>query len=65
MNETIESSFEHLQEIIKDIRFAMFITHAANGELHAWPMTTQKCQNGVDSRRLRARQAVVLHVAQQ
>lgn len=46
MNETIESSFEHLQEIIKDIRFAMFVTHAANGELHAWPMTSQKAKMG-------------------
>jgi general stress protein 26 len=46
MNTTIESSFEQLQEMIKDIRFAMFVTHAENGRLHAWPMTTQKAKMG-------------------
>ena len=46
MNETIESSFEQLQEMIKDIRFAMFVTHAEHGQLHAWPMTTQKARMG-------------------
>ena len=35
MNETIESSFEQLQEMIKDIRYAMFVTHAQGGQLHA------------------------------
>ncbi|MBY6347369.1 pyridoxamine 5'-phosphate oxidase [Providencia rettgeri] len=44
MNETIESSFEQLQEMIKDIRFAMFVTHAEGGQLHAWPMTTQQAK---------------------
>lgn len=44
MNETTESSFEQLQEMIKDIRFAMFVTHAEGGQLHAWPMTTQQAK---------------------
>lgn len=44
MNETIESSFEQLQEMIKDIRYAMFVTHAQGGQLHAWPMTTQQAK---------------------
>jgi len=30
-----------LWNMIKDIRFAMFTTHHANGHLHARPMTTQ------------------------
>ena len=30
-----------LWDLIKDIRFAMFTTHHANGHLHARPMTTQ------------------------
>jgi general stress protein 26 len=32
---------ERLWSLIKDIRFAMFTTHDANGHLHARPMTTQ------------------------
>ncbi len=32
---------EHLWELIKDTRFAMFTTRHDNGHLHASPMTTQ------------------------
>ena len=32
---------EHLWEMIRDIRFAMFTTHHREGHLHSRPMTTQ------------------------
>ena len=39
---------EHLWDLIKDTRFAMFTTrHAHNGHLHASPMTTQN--RGIDT----------------
>lgn len=44
MNTPVQSSFEHLQEIIEDIRFAMFTTRSAEGALHARPMTTQRAK---------------------
>ena len=37
---------EHLWDLIKDTRFAMFTTrHGSNGHLHASPMTTQNRDN--------------------
>lgn len=40
---------QQLWELIKDIRFAMFITRHGNGHLHARPMTTQNGKGGDDS----------------
>ncbi|MDP9045124.1 MAG: pyridoxamine 5'-phosphate oxidase family protein [Pseudomonadota bacterium] len=40
---------ETLWGLIKDIRFAMFTTHHANGHLHARPMTTQNSSVDEDS----------------
>jgi general stress protein 26 len=40
---------QQLWELIKDIRFAMFITRHGNGHLHARPMTTQNVKVGDDS----------------
>jgi general stress protein 26 len=40
---------EHLSELIKDTRFAMFTTrHGSNGHLHASPMTTQNSEIEAD-----------------
>lgn len=44
MNGQVESSFKRLQDLIKDIRFAMFTTHGAGDVLHARPMTPQKAK---------------------
>ena len=41
MNESDEQAHEILWRLMKDIRFAMFTTHHANGHLHSRPMTTQ------------------------
>ncbi len=38
---------EHLWDLIKDTRFAMFTTRHGNGHLHASPMTTQN--RGIDA----------------
>ena len=38
---------EHLWDLIKDTRFAMFTTRHGNGHLHASPMTTQS--SGIDA----------------
>lgn len=40
---------EHLWDLIKDIRFAMFTTRHGNGHLHSRPMTTQNAGIGEDS----------------
>lgn len=48
MNENVENTFEHLQDLVRDIRFAMFTTRGADGRLHARPMTTQKAKTGPD-----------------
>ena len=42
---------EHLWNMIKDLKFAMFTTrHTANGHLHARPMTTQNKKLDEDDR---------------
>ncbi len=38
---TDQTPREHLWDLIKDTRFAMFTTRHGNGHLHASPMTTQ------------------------
>lgn len=48
MSKHVENTFEHLQELIRDIRFAMFTTRGADGKLYARPMTTQKAKEGPD-----------------
>ena len=40
---------EHLWNLIKDIRFAMFTTRHANGHLHSRPMTTQNSKLDEDA----------------
>ena len=42
-------SRQHLWELIKDIRFAMFTAHHSNGHLHSRPMTTQNRDLDTDS----------------
>ena len=39
---------DHLWDLIKDIKFAMFTTRHENGHLHARPMTTQNKELGGD-----------------
>ena len=39
---------EHLWDLIKGIKFAMFVTRHGNGHLHARPMTTQNRQLDAD-----------------
>lgn len=48
MNENIDNSFEHLQKLIKDIRFSMFTTRGSDGRMYARPMTTQQANMGPD-----------------
>lgn len=48
MTGNVESTFEHLQDLLRDIRFAMFTTRGADGKLHARPMTTQTANTGPD-----------------
>lgn len=50
MNENMENTFEHLQDLIRDIRFAMFTTRGTDGRLYARPMTTQKAKTGPEER---------------
>lgn len=40
-HESTPEQREHLWDLIKDIKFAMFTTRHDNGHLHARPMTTQ------------------------
>ncbi|MEO8122919.1 MAG: pyridoxamine 5'-phosphate oxidase family protein [Burkholderiales bacterium] len=40
-DKTLEETREHLWNLIKDMRFAMFTTRHGNGHLHSRPMTTQ------------------------
>ena len=47
MNDTNEAR-QHLWKMIKDIRFAMFVTRHDNGHLHSRPMTTQNKEIGAD-----------------
>lgn len=48
MSESVERPHEHLWDLIKDIRFAMFTTRHANGHLHSRPMTTQNSRRDED-----------------
>jgi general stress protein 26 len=47
MNDT-QDARQLLWKMIKDIRFAMFVTRHGNGHLHARPMTTQNTALGAD-----------------
>jgi general stress protein 26 len=47
MNDT-QDARQLLWKMIKDIRFAMFVTRHDNGHLHARPMTTQNTALGAD-----------------
>ncbi len=49
MNTEMEAR-NKLWSLIKDIRFAMFTTRSADGELHSRPMTTQNRQVDEDDR---------------
>lgn len=46
MTRTVENTFDYLQDLIRDIRFAMFTTRGADGKLYARPMTTQTADAG-------------------
>jgi general stress protein 26 len=47
MNDT-QDARQLLWQMIKDIKFAMFVTRHGNGHLHARPMTTQNKALGTD-----------------
>ncbi len=41
-----QDNIEKVQEIVKDIKFAMMTTINKQGDLHAWPMTTRETSFG-------------------
>lgn len=45
MSKHIANTFESLQDLIRDIRFAMFTTRRADGHLCARPMTNQSAKD--------------------
>lgn len=41
-----QENIDKIQEVIKDIKFAMMTTINGKGDLHAWPMTTSEANLG-------------------
>ena len=41
-----QDQINKIQEVIKDVKFAMMSTVNSKGDLHAWPMTTSEASIG-------------------
>ncbi|WP_352289951.1 pyridoxamine 5'-phosphate oxidase family protein, partial [Psychrobacter sp. GW64-MNA-CIBAN-0177] len=41
-----QDHIDKIQEVVKDIKFAMMSTTNKKGDIHAWPMTTSETSIG-------------------